>query len=184
MRQLFVAVSLVAVIATCAYAQEPSHKPYASRVSISAPLDSIEPAGCYLVDQGQLVRVEEAPVQRGGGGTFATKLWFDLQGETSELKISSSRPRFRIMADRAMVLSLRLGHFDVKDGKRRAQLTGWNKADFFKKTLALIIEKAQDGVYDLVPAEPLEPGEYCISGYPGTPVADFTIQPLEAKPGK
>jgi hypothetical protein len=139
----------------------------------------------YYMNGDTPVRIEESTVDAdvSSGLGLGVKTYINLSGTTSDTKISETRPRFRIRApEKFLVQRYRLGAFEVKKDKRQARTDMKPGAKtFFKTGTALEIKRIDEGLYELVPAEPLKPGEYGISQQPGAPVADFTITAPEEK---
>jgi len=181
--------TVVAQIDTLTSEKSRPTRGHAARISIAAPADSMSSGYLYWVSGSELIPVMFALREQEGGG-FALPgvsrgLWIELAGQSSELKILNAQPHFRVALKPAEVLALRLGVFEINGDKRRARINP-DKADFFKDRLPLVVQKVQDGLYDLAPKKPLGAGEYAIGRpdrYQGGALlvllvwaADFTIQ--------
>ena len=128
--------------------------------------------------------VSPAEVKTGTGvGTMAKamvglgrpKSHLILDGEHSDLVFTDSKPRFRFTGEKKDALGFQLGIFESGSGGRSCQVDAGKPVHFFKKFVELKVEKAGDGVWDLTPAKPLDPGEYGLANSMAGPVADFAI---------
>jgi hypothetical protein len=148
----------------------------------------MKPGLMYFVDGEKLVEVPETPIEVGAGtsasGVGAAMLGFGsgvksfmiLLGTTSEMLITDTQPRFRVMTDRPSSQRLRLARFEVKKDKRQARTESAHLLEFFKPAVPIEVTKVAEGLYEFRPTKPLAPGEYAFASSQGGPaVADFTI---------
>ncbi|MBI1797180.1 MAG: hypothetical protein HYR74_09025 [Candidatus Eisenbacteria bacterium] len=152
----------------------------------------MRPNWFYYLKGDELVRVDATPLESresvgagdvaagllwGGGG----KTWMTLPGATSEIHIAEAKPRFRMATERVAALMIRLAPFEVRKDKRWAQTDRGRQQAFFKKPVPLDVTKISDGLYEITPSKPLDPGEYGFALSAGGPVTDFTIVALKDK---
>jgi hypothetical protein len=98
-----------------------------------------------------------------------------LTGPTSEVLLSGPRPRFRIASDRTGAFRMRLARFDTENKNRRTRIEPVKNAVFFTNGIDLEFMEVAEGLWEITPAELLQPGEYAFVVSDTQPVADFTI---------
>lgn len=155
--------------------------------AVASADSAMRPNWFYYLEGTKLVRLDAAPIEGaasfGASGVAKNLLWgagpkvsMTLAGATSEQRIHEAQPRFRVATERVNALAIRLGRFEAKKEKRWAEVRRDGSRDFFKKGIALDVEKIADGLYELRPSKALETGEYGFAISPYGSVTDFTIE--------
>jgi hypothetical protein len=105
------------------------------------------------------------------------QFWGVLPGPTSDLRLTDTQPRFRLRAEKAQAMSIRLGKFALANKKRRARIDTNKPVDFLhgKFRVPLAVTKVEDGLWELQPVKPLKAGEYALCLSSNGPAVDFTI---------
>lgn len=186
---LAAALALAAVPATL-LAQDSSGTSPPVQQAVPAA-SQMEPGVIYLVEGETLRKLEGVPLDKdksvGGLGALVSvatmtdmtgeQYWGVLAGPTSDVQLTDPQPRFRVKAEKAQALAIRIGKFALAGKKRRARIDTNHPVDFFdgKYNAPHQVTKLGENLWELQPAKPLKPGEYalCLSG--NGPAVDFTI---------
>jgi hypothetical protein len=116
-----------------------------------------KPDMLYLVHADNLVPTEtgEAKEEGKGGNTKYT-----MPGAASPARTPLAEPVFMLQSDKITPESLELYKFDVKGGRREADLGGGRGSS---KALHLSVTRLERGLYRIEADEVLDNGEYVLS---------------------
>lgn len=152
---------------------------------------ALEAGIVYLVQGQKLQKLETVPLDKdkslGGLGMLVSaatltdmtgeQFWGVLDGPKSDLAVIDAQPHFRVRAEKAKAMAIRLGRFAQAGKKRRARIDTNHPVDFFdgKYRVETAVTKLNDDLYDIAPAKPLKSGEYGLALTSSGPVADFHL---------
>jgi hypothetical protein len=114
------------------------------------------------------IYVKKAKV--GGSETYVV-----VGGMSSEVLVVASRPRFRVASDRAGAFRVRLAQFEREGQNRRTPIEQVRNGTYFTRGIDLEFMEVSDGLWELMPMESLQPGQYALVVSDTEPVADFTV---------
>ena len=103
------------------------------------------------------------------------EIYVVVGGMSSEARLATARPRFRVGSDRAGAFRIRLAQFERVGQNRRTPVEQVKNGTFFTKGIDLEFMEVSDGLWELMPMESLQPGQYALVVSDTEPVADFTV---------